>query len=116
MISFVLAALMTVGFAEENPVLEKIKVRCSSEWPGDFRMQKHCIERQHEGINKLIAFTKRNGVVLDKIDFSDDAKRTPYEEMYIKCFMDWFDEDKGADYRMLSYCIERQEEAYKALK
>lgn len=36
-----------------NAVLEGIKAKCFGEWPGDYRMQDWCIDRQIEAYNAL---------------------------------------------------------------
>lgn len=36
-----------------NTVLDGIKAKCFAEWPGDYRMQKYCIDQQIEAYNAL---------------------------------------------------------------
>ena len=39
-----------------NSVLDGIKQKCFSEWPGDYRMQKYCIDKQIEAYNALLSY------------------------------------------------------------
>ena len=46
----------SVRQSEPSSPLTGIKQKCISEWPGDYRMQKYCIDRQIEAYNALLGY------------------------------------------------------------
>ena len=42
--------------SEPNSPLASIKQKCFAEWPGDYRMQKYCIDRQIDAYNALLNY------------------------------------------------------------
>lgn len=94
--------------AEAMKTLEwhaKMRARCEADWPVDFRMQQHCLERQQEGAREVTRWVN-----------DPQVKSTPaLQQAVAKCGDDWSDAH-GYDWRMLAHCIERQVTAYRALR
>lgn len=42
--------------SQPDSPLDGIKQKCLSQWPGDYRMQKYCIDRQIESYNALLNY------------------------------------------------------------
>lgn len=78
-----------------------IRADCAAEWPGDYRMQRHCIDRQNEA-GRMLAPLFRSA--------AGEQRR-----ILEKCASEWTTRN-GFDLRMVKHCYERQMEAYEALK
>lgn len=82
-------------------IVPEIKADCAVEWPNDYRMQKHCHDRQVEAmvaLNQMRAFM------------------TPIqEEIALRCAGEWVLPSGNYDYRMVKYCWEKQVDAYDAM-
>lgn len=76
-----------------------ISTKCTQEWPSDYRMQKHCADRQQQGIAAL-ATGRPN-------DVSPDA----FTIIRGKCAEDW-----PRDFSMRAHCESRQVDGYVALQ
>ena len=106
-----LSALMFAMFLLAVPAAsladEKINARCASEWADDYRMQKYCRKKEAEGKAKVDSFVTRYGL-------KTGSEGTPYAAMLRKCSADWTD-GYGPHWRMLAYCLKKQEDAYRAM-
>lgn len=100
---------------EESDVVkqikEGIKMFCREQWGTDYRMQKYCIEKQHEGIQK------RNSLHNSASNINEEV----FREIDSKCIAQWFKDKKEGEYiivdwRMVAYCDNKQWEAWKALQ
>lgn len=82
---------------------------CEDEWPDDYRMQRHCMDKQREGAAVLEAFQ-------DRYDLSIENSRRRAEEgdvpavIYHRCTREWH-----PDFRMIAHCLQKQEEAAQEL-
>ena len=110
-----LITLALVAAMAGTAMADKTQSYCASEWPGDFRMQKHCVDRQREGAVKAGAFFNKYG--LDKLGKGADISNNPHAQIWAKCERDWrlprFD---TWDWRMVAHCLGRQIEAYDSLR
>ena len=72
-----------------------IEAKCRAEWADDFRMQKYCQDKQHDGLRELQ---------------SREMAGSPLSGIRNKCTEDW-----AEDFRMRAYCEEKQLSALRAL-
>ena len=82
---------------------EGVQIRCQEEWPGDFRMQKHCQNNQYEGYENF----------WDTASSFRSLSREDANLAIYGCIKDWV--DKTPDWQMLAYCIKNQYEAFQEL-
>jgi len=103
----IVIALLFATFA--SPVYaDDIADRCEAEWPGNYRMQDHCIGRQEEGVKIL-------SDALDSPDISRDFLTDILEPIVNGCAEQWSDE-YGINYRMAAYCMNKQLNALTRLR
>ena len=76
-----------------------ISQKCAEEWPTDYRMQKHCEERQQQGIAALARGQPSN------------VSRDAFIIIRGKCAEEW-----PRDFNMRAYCESRQYDGYAALQ
>lgn len=79
---------------------ELAKQHCAKEWPADFTMQRHCLQQQVAGMQKVKA-------VYDDLG---DAFNPTLE----KCVEEWT-KDRIPDWQMIGYCAGQQAEAYRQI-
>lgn len=91
--------------AEQAAAQLRMSARCGEEWPSDFRMQVHCIERQQEGARQAFALLQDPAV----------KGNAPLEQALVKCSQDWTDAH-GYNFPMVAHCMEGQISAFKALR
>ena len=102
-----LAAAAIIGMS--SAAMADSKSYCAAEWPGDFRMQAHCLEKQREGAAEARAFIDRHGIE-DGMKISD----SPYAQMWALCSGQWeLPAHETWDWRMVSHCLKRQMEGYR---
>jgi hypothetical protein len=80
-------------------VEQEIERKCQSEWPGDYKMQKYCQDRQYEAYRSLTSGASQSGV-----------PASVEQSIIRKCQSEW-----PGDYRMQKYCQDKQYEAYRSL-
>jgi hypothetical protein len=73
--------------------------KCTDQWPTDYRMQQHCLERQEDGVRTLQLGTPAG--------IDPDAFRI----IRGKCAAQW-----PRDFQMRAHCEEKQYEGYRAVK
>ncbi|WP_240761647.1 type IV pilus biogenesis/stability protein PilW [Nitrosococcus wardiae] len=84
-----------------------IKQFCAAEWPSDYRMQEHCVERQHSSARRIKEYMDRYNI--------KEGSSGPYARILAKCLDEW-KTSKGTNYRMVDHCVERQVQSYKNLQ
>lgn len=76
--------------------------KCTTDWPGDFIMQKSCKDQQEASYSELDTAIRKSSKEERKI--------------FQRCIVDWAGEDgKKADWIMVMACSEQQLEAYRAM-
>lgn len=95
-----LALLAAQPFDVHANYIDLAKQHCAREWPGDFRMQNYCMNRDIEGMLRFKAASDSVGEAL--------------EPALEKCTEDWTDAGIP-DWRMIGYCATQQAKAYRAL-
>lgn len=86
--------------------IEAVKANCAKKWGSNYKMQKHCIERQVKGAREISALT-------DKYK----NKRNSEEVLIIgKCGEKWEGDLGGWNYPMLVHCSKQQIKAYHNLR
>lgn len=91
---------------ENSPLIAAIKTRCSKKWPGDYRQQEYCVNKQIEGARKLSSHSNK---------YQDGSEE---QKIILRCMAKW-DEGEGDysfDYRQVTYCIEKEIDAYLRLR
>lgn len=96
------------AYAEAMKTLEArdiIMARCQEEWPGNFRMQAHCLERQQKGARDVQRWVN-----------DPQVKSTPELQLVVaNCGGEWSDQH-GYNWPMVAHCIEGQVTAYRRLR
>ncbi len=106
--AMLLCAMALIMAPAEAQADEKINARCASEWAGDYRMQKYCRDKEATGKADVSRFVKKYGLTTGSED-------TPQAAMLRNCSADWTDEF-GPHWRMLAYCLKKQEDAYRTMQ
>ncbi len=83
----------------------KMRARCEAKWPGDFRMQRYCLDQQQEGRREV-----RRWLAQNEAGASNDLKAA-----VLRCHIKWLD-DQGYDWRMVDYCMDQQIDAYQSMR
>jgi len=88
-----------------NNVVPLLKRHCDEKWPGNFRMQRYCIDRQEDAIKHLIKLFEKHGT------------RPIYIQIHDLCEAKWrfSSTQDDVNWRMMAYCIDRQIEAATSL-
>ena len=82
-----------------------IRTFCEEKWATDYRMVSYCIEQQTKAVTKLRA------IMRPFEDISpEEAIKLPQAQMFGTCSEKW-----GSNFRMILYCYEQQEAAYRKL-
>lgn len=101
---------------------EGIDPWCAREWPGDYAMQQHCVERQEAALEEIDEWMVKNiprfrglgSADSTKVLVSQAKKGHLATTISARCLIEWVSEG-DADYAMAMHCIKRQEEAVKRL-
>lgn len=99
LIAVCLVLIVSVVWAQDPT----IKKQCAKDWPTDYRMQRYCIEKQIEAVNRL------------KPAWVDLKKGTPEYNILIRCYQQWPNSLGGYDHSMVLYCLNQQLKAYREL-
>lgn len=103
-----IALALVTGVALAAParadVRGEIKAACAAEWPGDYRMQEYCVEKQIEAARDIVNLQRRYG------EDSEEAG------LLYRCMAEWRRDDRTYDYRMARYCADKQIGSYHRLK
>lgn len=86
----------------ERAASKEIQDFCADEWPTDYKMQNHCIEKNIESRAKA----QQLGVM----------KSSENMTIWINCSAEWKDEKDRLNWVMMSHCIDEQSEALKKIK
>jgi hypothetical protein len=82
-----------------------LMARCEEEWPGNFRMQAHCLERQQNGARDVQRWMN-----------DPQVTSTPELQQVVQtCASEWNDHH-GYNWPMVAHCIEGQVTAYRRLR
>ena len=81
-----------------NETQQAIHTWCASQWPDDFRMQKHCYDKQIEAAGKA-------AVLRDRV-----ARTSALQAAADACAEQW-KIPEAYDFRMVNHCVTRQIEA-----
>ena len=93
------------GHADPNAIA-LINARCQKKWGDDFRMQRHCRDKQTAAMLWVGEFVRKHKIKPG----SNDAKA----KALTQCWTKWSEQD-NPDWRMVKYCTEKQIEAYNTL-
>lgn len=94
--SVALSCAMSPATAEEFPE-EMVKAKCATEWPGDFFMQKGCLDLQREGWTSFPATV-------------DGLPKDVGQGILKRCRQNW-----PSDFFMQQGCATMQVESWKSL-
>lgn len=86
----------------------KINERCAAKWGDNFRMQKYCRAEEHKGLRATQQYIVKNGAD------TPEKRNSPQGKIAFNCFVKWTDQ-YGQHWRMVAYCIEKQDAAYRSL-
>lgn len=93
--------------ASPHPLDQKINARCAAKWGDNYRMQRYCRDRQEKAAFWVYKWVKKYGV--------DKPKPVTFRhKIFRHCAAEW-DDQYGANWPMLKYCIQTQEKAHKTL-
>lgn len=91
-----------VNSGDADVMRETIRAKAAEDWPDDFSMQKHVVDRQMEALQWL-------GENVENAP--EDVPEDVYERIVSKATADWPD-----DFTMIQHVIERQVEAYREIQ
>jgi len=103
---FICLSFVSLTFA--NDVGDKIKQDCINEWPGNYRMQKYCYDKQVKSFRTYMEkyhFPYVKGKSIDELNKCEEAL------IILRCYTEW-----GDNWRMVLYCCDKQFEAYNQMK
>jgi hypothetical protein len=80
--------------------LSRIKGKCLSDWPDDFKMQAYCVDKQVGAARRLATRAR-----------PPDIPQIPYMQIVVKCRKEW-----PEDWSMMEYCTNQQYEAVRKLR
>jgi hypothetical protein len=86
--------------------------KCRQEWTSDYRMVRHCADRQGRAFRELMEMVK----AVDEAEAGKNPRSTPERTLALKkiigrCGLDWRD-----DWAMVLHCADRQAKAYGSLE
>ncbi|MEX2643773.1 MAG: hypothetical protein WD270_09985 [Acetobacterales bacterium] len=99
-----LIPIFLIAAEADADVRDEIKAHCAAEWPGDYAMQKYCLDRQRGAIREVLEFERQN------------PEGSEERNIMQRCIGEWPAETGGHDWPMVAYCIDRQVKAYQALQ
>lgn len=81
-----------------------VDIFCADKWPGDFRMQRYCVDQQNKAAADLRGFIERAAVP------------GSVEQLILgRCGSKWKVSEGVYDWRMVKYCTDQQINAYRSL-
>jgi hypothetical protein len=110
-IALLTAAVSPAAVGKEIDLLQEIEVACAEQWPGDYRMQEHCQQKEIEGMRQITGFMDRHGMQSGKGLNERYQKGDSAATIYIKCAMKW----PRTQPSMRAHCIGKEEEAAQRL-
>ncbi|SDB03447.1 hypothetical protein SAMN05660653_00153 [Desulfonatronum thiosulfatophilum] len=102
-------AAIGLAMVAGEAMADDVRQRCEQSWPRDYRMQKHCIDRQADAMRSLRVYLENHGILEDL-----ECGQGVYENIFCDCSINWIDE-YGADFVMLNHCVQQQLKAYREL-
>jgi hypothetical protein len=105
-LALALLALIAPAWAAEGEEEHPFVTFCAAEWEDDFQMQRHCVERQQEGWTAVRSFIERYGLTNEEEITARVEEGHPAAAIADGCFQEWL-----PDYRMVAWCMKRQEKA-----